>query len=218
VIASLQMRLVPLALLIAAPPAFLGQTVTTRDGNVLFKAKDGSAIQITSSGLDSDPGLSANKKLVVFVRRTPSFKIWTALEETDRNEIWVASISAEPEPRRVLVGHGSVNGGRDLAGFSSPQFSLDAKRVYFIAELAATGNSVRALDLATGKVDFLYRGESVEVIQSGSYAGYLIGLKAIPHAFPPPHVFRYWLLDQHGKDVAEIGEESDVKIFKSGRF
>ena len=123
-----------------------------------------------------------------------------------------------PEPCRILVGHSSLDGGAVLAGFSSPQFSLDAKRIYFIAELAATGNSVRAVDVATGKVDFLYRGASVEVVRSGDYAGYLIGLKAIPHAFPPPHVFRYWLLDRDGKDVAEIGEESDVKIFKSGRF
>ena len=211
------MRCFALSLLIAATP-ILGETVSVRDGNVFVKVKDGSTLQITSSGLDLDPSLSANNRLVVFVRRTPSFKIWTALEETDQNEIWVASVSGEPEPRRILVGHPSVNGGRDLAGFRSPQFSLDEKRIYFIAELAATGNSVRALDLATGKVDFLYRGESVEVIKSGPYAGFLIGLKAIPHAFPPPHIFRYWLLDRNGKDVAEIGAESDVRVFKSGRF
>jgi hypothetical protein len=212
------MRCFAVALLIATPIAVLGQTVSIRDGNVFFKPKAGSTIQITSSGLDSDPSLSVNERLVVFVRRTPSFKIWTALEETDKNEIWVASVSTEPEPRRILVGHAAVNGGPDLAGFSSPQFSLDAKRIYFVAELAATGNSVRALDLATGKVEFLYRGESVEVVKSGPYAGYLIGLKAIPHAFAPPHILRYWLLDRNGKDVAEIGEESDVRIFKSGRF
>jgi hypothetical protein len=145
-------------------------------------------------------------------------KIWTALEETDKNEIWVGSVSPQAPPHRILVGHGSVGGGPDLAGFSSPQFSLDAKCIYFIAELAATGNSVRAVDVATGKVDFLYRGESAEIIKSGPYAGYLIGLKAIPHAFPPPHVFRYWLFDRNGKDVAEIGEESDVKIVKSGGY
>jgi hypothetical protein len=212
------MRFFILAVLIANPFAAFGQTVSTKDGNVILRAKDGSTIQITSSGLDSDPSLSANRKLVVFVRRTPEFKIWTALEETDKNEIWVTSISPQAPPRRILVGHASVNGGPDLAGFSSTQFSLDAKRIYFIAELAATRNSVRDVDVGTGKVDFLYRGESVEVIKSGPYAGYLIGLKAIPHAFPPPHVFRYWLLDRNGKDVAEIGEESDVKIFKSGRY
>jgi hypothetical protein len=212
------MRRLQLLILFAVSTAIFGQTVSTKDGNIFFKARDGSTTQVTSSRLDCDPSLSVSKKLVVFVRRTPQFKIWTALEETDRNEIWIASVSIQSEPRRILVGYASVNGGPDLAGFSSPQFSLDAKRIYFIAELAATGNQVRSLDVATGKSDFLYRGESVEVIKAGPDAGYLIGLKAIPTAFPPPHVFRYWLLDRNGRDVAEIGEESDVKIFKSGRY
>jgi hypothetical protein len=212
------MRCFVLALLVAAPAAIFPQTVSTKDGNVMFRAKDGSSTQITSSGLDSDPSLSVNNRLVVFVRRTPDLRILTALEETDRNEIWVASVSPQPQPRRILVGHAGVRVGEDLAGFSLPQFSLDAKRIYFIAEWAATGNSVQVVDVATGKVKFLYRGESVEVIKSGPDAGCLIGLKAIPHAFPPPHVFRYWLLEADGKDVAEIGEESDVKVFKSGRY
>ncbi len=168
------MRRFILALLVANPFAAFAQTVSVKDGNVLFNARDGSSIQITSSGLDSDPSLSVNKKMVVFVRRTPEKDL--ALEQTDKNEIWVASVSGEGPPRRILVGHASVNGGPDLAGLSSPQFSLDSRRIYFIAELAATGNSVRAVDVVTGKVDFLYRGESVEVIKSGPYAGYLIGL------------------------------------------
>lgn len=121
-------------------PKLAAQTVVAKEGNIIFKGRNGTAIEITSSGMDCDPSLSADRRLVVFVRRTPSAKISTALEET-------------------------------------------------------------------GKVDFLFRGEGVEVIKSGIYAGYLIGLKAIPHALPPPHIFQYWLLEPNGKDVGEIGEK-----------
>jgi hypothetical protein len=41
--------------------------------------------QLTSLGLDRGPNLPVSKKPVVFERRTTQFKIWTALEETDKN-------------------------------------------------------------------------------------------------------------------------------------
>ena len=214
------MRCFILAILVANPFAAFGQSVSIKGGNVLFKAKDGSTVQITSSGLDSDPSLSANEKLVVFVRRTLSSKIFTGAGLLDTNELWVADTTGTgANARRVLAGH-SVEGKSDdlpLAGFSSPAFSPDASRVYFLAQIAATSQHVYLLELKSGQVRFLCRGIGFEVLNSGDDSGYLIVFKDIPRVMPG-HVFRYWLLDRDGKEVGEIGDENDLRNFKSRRF
>ena len=212
----------PVAIVVAvlSTAVAFGQTVSIKDGNVFSKAKDGSAIQITSSGLDSDPSLSVDTKLVVFVRRTPESKIFTGAGSMDTNELWVADTKAGEAAHRVLVGHAETpdSDKLSLAGFSLPKFSTDARRVYFLAQIAATSEHLFMLDLRSQQVHFICRALAVEVLHSGKYAGFLIVLKDIPRVMPG-HVCRYWLLNPDGKDVGEIGEkESDVRAFKTGRF
>ena len=197
-----------------------GQTVSIKDGNVFYNAKDHRTIQITSSGLDSDPSLSVNTKRIIFVRRTPEAKIATGAGLLDTNELWVADTTAGGDTHRILAGHQEkVDSDRlSLAGFSSPKFSTDARRVYFLAQIAATSEHLFMLDLRSQQVHFICRALAVEVLHSGKYAGFLIVLKDIPRVMPG-HVCRYWLLNPDGKDVGEIGEkESDVRAFKTGRF
>jgi hypothetical protein len=213
------MRCVVLLALIAAPITILGQSVSAKDGNVFFKGKDGNTTAITSSGLDSDPSLSANKELVVFVRRTPSSKIFTGAGSLDTNELWVADAAAGANARRIVSGHsGEAKSNQlPLAGFSSPMFSPDASKVYFLADIAATTQDLYLVDLKSGEVRFLCRGIGVEVLNSGEDSGFLIVLKDIPRVMPG-HVFRYWLLDGDGNEVGEIGDEKDLRIFKGGHF
>jgi hypothetical protein len=201
------------AAIISTAVAF-GQTVSIKDGDVFFKAKDGSAIQITSSGLDSDPSLSVDAKLVVFVRRTPEAKIATGAGMLDTNELWVADTKAGRDARRILAGHHESpdSDKLSLAGFSSPKFSTDARRVYFLAQIAATSEHLFMLDLRSQQVRFICRALEVEVIHSGEYAGFLIVFKDIPRVMAG-HICRYWLLDSDGKDVGEIGEKSDLREF-----
>jgi len=76
------------------------------------------------------------------------------------------------------------------------------------------------LDLKSGRVWFLYAGLTLEVPESGKYAGYLIALKSIRSVLAA-RIFRYWLLDPDGKDVGEIGgdafDSSAVAVFKRER-
>jgi hypothetical protein len=211
------LRAIAIVVAVLSTTVSFGQTVSIKDGNVFYKAKDQRAIQITSSGLDSYPSLCVDKRMVVFVRRTPELKIDTGIGDADDNELWIAVTTGKEPPRRVLVGHPGGFKQDDnlvLAGFSHPQFSPDARRIYFEAQTWATDNSVRMLELKTGRVRFLFAGGSLEVLQSGTYAGYLSGLKDIPRV-RPGRTWRYWLLDPDGKDVGEIGEESDVREFKT---
>jgi hypothetical protein len=197
-----------------------GQTVSVKGGNVFFTAKGGSTIQITSSGLDSDPSLSVKKNLVVFVRRTPETKIGTGAGLLDTNELWVADTTPNGDAHRILEGHQEKldSDKLSMAGFTSPKFSTDARKVYFLAQIAATSEHLFVLDLKSQEVRFICRAIGLEVLHSGENRGFLIVLKDIPRVMPG-HVFRYWLLDPNGKDVGEIGDkESDVRAFKTGRF
>ena len=132
------------------------RSVSVRNGNIYATTSDGQIIWITSSGLDSDPSLSPNKHLIVFVRQTPTFKIDTGLGATNANELWIANASGNASPRRILIGHpGGHNADENLvlAGFASPRFSRDGHRIHFLSQTWATGPSAWTLDLASGKVD-----------------------------------------------------------------
>ncbi len=195
-----------------APFAIFGQSVAVKDGNVFYTVRDGRTLQIISSGLDSDPHLSRDHQRVVFVRRTPSLKIDTGVGDTSENELWIASTSGRQPPRRVLVGHAGgfkTDHNLVLAGFFSPQFSPDGNRIYFGADTWATSASFRMLDLASGRVRFLYAGLGLEVLQTGQYAGHIIALKIVP-SMMAARIFRYWLVDPNGRDVGEIGESASV--------
>jgi hypothetical protein len=153
------------------------------------------------------------------IQRYPSSPIFTGAGSLDTNELWVGEARAGGDVRRILAGH-SVDPKSDelpLAGFSSPKFSLDANRVYFLAQIAATSQHVYLLDLKSEQAKFVCRGIGLEVINSGVNAGFLIVLKDIPRVMPG-HVFRYWLLDRNGKEIGEIGDEKELRVFKSGRF
>lgn len=203
------------AFLIACAAAW-GEPLSVRDGNVFITAQDGTTIQLTKSGHDSDPSLSLDQRLVVFVRSKPTYKITTGAGVTDKNELWIVATSGKQTPRRVLLGHSggyNIDDRLVLAGFSKPQFSPDARRVYFEAQTWGTDDSIRVLDLVSGKVRFLYAGNDLQVLQCGRYSGYLIGLKDIPR-MTPARVWRYWLMDGDGNEAGEIGEQqSDVRAF-----
>jgi len=202
---------------VALIPSIRAQSVSVKRGNIFFERKDGRSIQLTSSGLDSYPHLSADGQLVVFVRRTPSFKIDTGMGDVDDNELWIADPAGGQPPRRVLVGHpGTFRDDENLvlAGFVEPQFSPDKSRIYFVGAAWATSSAMWMLDLNSGHARYLCAGLGLEVLQSGKYAGFLIALKEIPLMLSA-RTFRYWVLDPDGRDVSEIGEAEDsVRYFK----
>jgi hypothetical protein len=204
------------ALVIVLPvltkPMF-SQTISELRGNIYFHKKNGATVQITSFGLDTDPSLSFDKRLVVFVRRTPSHTINTAIGPVDLNELWLAETSGKTEARRVLVGRDGADGV--FAGFREPRFSLDAGRVYFTEEIGGPCHGIVMLDLKSGEVRNLIGGMGVEVVESGKFAGYLIVLKCISGRPWPEYNLQYWLLNDNGDEVKQLrGTEFDPKYFK----
>jgi len=215
-------RALPLTFLtltcVLSPAKAHSQSVSEKAGDIYFTSNDGRTIQLTSSALDSDPSLSVGGSLVVFVRRTPEKLIETGNGEQEANELWIGATSGSNQPRRILAGHAGGFKPDDtvvLAGFQSPQFSPDARRIYFTGTAWATSSPIFVLDLDTQQTRFLFDGLSVEVITRGKFAGCLIANKKIP-AVLIARKFRYWLVDRDGKDIAEIGDSySDVETFKA---
>jgi hypothetical protein len=165
------------------------QAVSEQSGKIYFHKKNGATVQITSLGLDTDPSLSFDKRLVVFVRRTPSHKIDTAIGPVDLNELWIAETSGKTEARRVLQGRdGSVSfAGIPFAGFHEPRFSLDGGRVYFTEEIGGPCHEIWMLGLESGALTNIIKGLGLEVIESGDYTGHLIVLKMYSWSMATPH-------------------------------
>jgi hypothetical protein len=185
-----------------------GQSVSERRGNIIAIDSQGREQQITSSGRDSDPHISPDKRSVVFVRRGEgSFDSDIQPVGTKVNQIWIADLLENPQPRVVLENALSIN-GRQFHEFTSPQLSPDNAAVYFLIPYAATSRAIIRYERATAKVEFI-AGTVLEfnVVPSGKNAGSLIvherRLMATPAYWEP-----YWLLDPHGADRGFIGLDS----------
>ncbi len=128
-----------------------GQTVSVKDGNVFYKPAGGDAIQITSSGMDSDACLSQDAKLIVFARRTTSMKIDTGLGKTGDNELWIAATF-----------------GAEHAGFWS-DIRADSRKTRISFWPDSLGRNSRPM-----QPGYTLQPRGREVIQSGEFSGYLI--------------------------------------------
>src|SRR5437588_6770888 len=111
-----------------ALPAF-AQSVSVKDGNIQFTNKTGQATALTSSGRDSDPSLSPDGKMVVFVRATPERKVPTGSGD-DTSEIWLVGVDGK-NARKVLEPKKAEKTENILAEMNSPQCSRDGSKIVF---------------------------------------------------------------------------------------
>jgi hypothetical protein len=193
------------------------QSVSEQDGRIFFTDPNGVRKPITNGTLDAQPHLSLDKRQIVFVRKTPGQTAETGSGDVDKTELWIAPIDGGKEPKRVLTGGGLIEGPNlniVIGGFSNPQFSPDATRIYFEASAWTTAGAMMMLDVATGHMKLLFPGLGVDVIRTGTYRGFLIGIKD-PITQDRGRIMVYWLLNPDGKEIIRIGEsDSDLDSFK----
>jgi len=193
------------------------QSVSERNGRIFFTDQNGVEKPITNGNLDSDPHLSFDKRQIVFVRQTPGQTAETGSGDVNKTELWLAAVGGSKEPKRIPIGGGFIEGpGLNIVigGFSNPQFSPDATRIYFKAYAWATAFEIMMLDVPTGNTKPLFPGLGFEVIRTGKYRGFLIGTTD-PLTKIHGRIVVYWLLDPNGKAVKRIGEsEPDLIRFK----
>ena len=190
------------------------QSVFAKDGNVFIRHSPGQTKQLTTLGCDSQPSLSPDRTRVAFVRRTPGKTVQTSLSDTEATELWVVNSDGK-QPELLVSGKEDEDPKRSLADFSSPQFSPDGRRIYFMSVGWVTSGAVHVVDIQSKRESFVSPGNTLDVIQKGKYRGYLIAQK---HKYffgaKVGSYDHYWLLTPNGKEIRRIGGERNYWNFK----
>jgi hypothetical protein len=145
---------------------------------------------------------------VAFIRPTPGRLVSTSLGDAQATELWIADADGA-NARRLVVGAPADSVEHALAAFSSPRFSPDGRRVYFLSRAWVTSDAVHAVDVATGRERFVAPGNSLDVISRGPLAGCLI---VGQHRYRPNEGGSFdwsWILDADGREVALAATDSD---------
>jgi Tol biopolymer transport system component len=201
--------LLGMVLLLALPAYAGGPSVTEDKGNIVLVEAGGKKRKLTSTGQDSQPNLAPDGKAVVFVRRG-SGKVESASGEVEANELWWID-TAGGKPRRLVSSAANDDPKKFLGERQAPQFSPDGKTVFFMSAAWATSGAIHKVDVATGKVQFVAPGNSLEVISRGEYRGRLIAQQHKYFLGAGTYDW-FWVLEPDGREVGPIGE--DVSNFR----
>lgn len=184
------------------------QTVTTRldkqNVNIVYTDANGIKKPLTSSGVNTEPGLSHDKSSVVFLREP----------KPKEKEIW--AIGTDGSGLRPLF-QGAVRWNNQVYPSSSlrlPRWSTDGQAIYFVTDFTATSGALWRLDLATGKAAVMIPDAVMYgVIQTGRYRGFLVANQrslsttdADGGRYP---VYPFSLYTGLGEKVQQIGDETE---------
>jgi hypothetical protein len=145
---------------------------------------------------------------VAFIRPTPDRLVPTSLGEEQATELWVANADGTGA-RRLVVGRAADSIEHALAAFSSPHFSPDGRRLYFLSRAWVTSDAVHAVDIESGREWFVAAGNSLAVIPQGPFAGCLLVRQ---HRYRPTEdrsVNWTWLLGTNGQELALAASDAD---------
>ena len=210
----------------AMAPAMPAPFVT--NGNVWVTNTAKKVVQLTSSGKDRAPTVSPDGRCIAFIRKSKNQSYLSVGGEEDykgdeilADQIWAVDLSTGKE--RLLVsdrmpGKGDVTKEleRTIAHIDDDSlcFSPDGSDLYFISSAWVTSGALHVVNLRAGKEHFIAAANSVEVVQSGEYAGHLI-VNQHRYFLGTGSFDWYWLLDSKGREIGPVGECQDqVKTFK----
>lgn len=179
-----------------------GEDRQARD--IIYTDSDGVERAVAlSGGAVAEPDLSADRLSVVFVRELGN----------KQRGIWIAQTNGSGE-RKLRDAAVRWNGALCAASrFHSPQWSIDGRSVFFVAECTATTGALWRLDIASQVVTPLIADAAAyRVIHAGQYRGYLIAnQRSLPTKATAPRypAYPFFLFTPEGKLVQQVGEEGD---------
>ena len=190
------------------------ETSFEREGNIYIKNAEGKVQALTNTGKDSQPCLSPNGKIVVFIRSTGKNISEPSPFQWEANEI--RSINLETGEEKLLIRGRKADSVEDtLSDLTRPCFSPDGQKIYFMSSAWATSLAIHVMNSDGTEEQFLTSGDSLEVLQEGEYGdirceGYLI-VEKHKYFLGGGSYDWHWLLSPDGKEVGPI---NDVELFK----
>lgn len=176
--------------------------VLDRDGNLFAMRSDGTELQLTSDGIDSQPNLAPDGTKVVFVRKTGQ----------STSEVWFGDTEARDRVRRLVKTPLDLN-GRGFDQVYTPKFSPDSTAVYFLIPYAGTTQAIIRVSLFRTELEFICAALNFEVVLGGQYRGDLVA-QVRKAKLAQGYYDWYWLLTPGGKEVGVVGETAqDVRRF-----
>lgn len=199
------------------------------DGNIWVTNATKKVVQLTSSGKDRAPTASPDGRHVAFIRKSKNHAYLSVGGEEDyrgdeilADQIWVLDTRNGKE--RLLVedrmpsGKGDITKGlqRTIAHIDDDSlcFSPDGAELYFISSAWVVSGALHVVNIRTGREHFLDAANSVEVVQSGKYAGHLM-VNQHRYFLGIGSFDWYWLMAPRGREIGPVGESYDqVETFK----
>lgn len=188
--------------------------VSVVDGAIVFVSSSGVERKLTAGPLDSDPSLCPDGKHVVFIRNYAGSKLPPDVQPRPQNfhsEIWQVGVDGK---QPLLLFSREVH-YKQFAydSFSSPKMGADGRYVYFFVLLEVVSDGLVRLGLTTGDVKVLMPAQTLVVVQTGPYRGFLIVQRRMQAKEGAAYPF--WLLSPDGDPVRQIGDEDAVRAFLS---
>lgn len=142
----------------------------------------------------------------IVIKDTDKPLIPTGAGDALNNELWLKYSDGIEE---LLVSSHSAKDVKDIIAFiNTPRFSLDKKKIYFMSAAWATSYAIHVVDIETKSEHFVCDGNSLKVIQSGSYAGDLIVNK---HKYNDIGAYDdYYIVTPEGEEITDLGDDPEV--------
>lgn len=174
-------------------------------GRLFVMNADNTRGEIVVDGQIAHPVLSPDRMTVAFLRGSARPKIEVAHGLVDANDIWIVDVDGR-NARCLVQSIADTDMKKVLAGLQAPQFSPDARSLFFLSHAWVTSHAVHRFDFRTGEVSFVCPGNSLHVVASGEFAGYLV-VQQHRYFWGGGSYDWYWLVTQEGKSIEPVGAE-----------
>jgi dipeptidyl aminopeptidase/acylaminoacyl peptidase len=178
---------------ICLPSLIYAAQVSEIQGNIFYDSQ-----QLTSSGKDRQPVLSPDGQTIAFVREV----------DNQTTELWLMDASGN-NARAIVLNHEDEDIKKHLSELNNPLFALNSKAVYFQSAAWAVSGTIHIIDLITNKEHFVTDGNSLELVPSGKYKGYLIVTKHKYYKKMDGSYEGFCLVSPKGKEIKSFGENQE---------
>lgn len=199
-----------LLLLLSSCSEKMPARVRIENGNVFIAYVDNTQKQVSDMGVDKEAILSPDGRKLAFIRKTPVIDTSTMCNEQDMiclYDLKADKIDTIIRPRK------DNSPEEELSDLNSLAFSPDGHILYFTGCAWVTSSAIHQYELAGGKEKFISAGNSLRIVESGKYKGYIIASKHKYYEGEAGGSYdHYWLLDKDGKEIKDLGDKEDADL------